>query len=252
MRRIREVLRLHAERLSLGEIAVSLNMGKTTVRACLERGRAAGLSWPLPCELDDAALEAKLYPGSTEVAKRAEPDWLQVRRDLSSRRHHVTLSLLWLEYRQEHPEGYGYTQFCVKFRRWQQAQNLVMRFEYPDGERVFIDFCGDTMDVIDPRTGEIEQAQIFCAVHGASGYMYAEAVPSQDLESWLSAHVRMFGFYAGVPEILVVDYVARHIIGVLCPPELCGRRRSPAGFRTGGGEGGAGTGHITFRAMRAI
>ena len=199
MRRIREVFRLQAEERSLGEIALSLNMAKSTVRACLERGRAVGLSWPLPSELDDAALEAKLYPGSTEVAKRAEPDWLQVRRELSSRRHHVTLSLLWLEYRQDHPDGYGYTQFCVKFRRWQQTQDLVMRFEYPDGERVFIDFCGDTMDVIDPTTGEVEQAQIFCAVLGASGYMYAEAVRSQDLESWLSAHVRMFGFYAGYP-----------------------------------------------------
>lgn len=207
MRRIREVLRLHAERRSLGEIALSLNIGKSTVREYVERGRAAGLSWPLPSELDDAALEAELYPGSTEVAKRAEPDWLQVRRELSSRRHHVTLSLLWLEYRQDHPDGYGYTQFCVKFRRWQQAQDLVMRFEYPDGERVFIDFCGDTMDVIDPRTGEIEQAQIFCAVLGASGYMYAEAVRGQDLESWLSAHVRMFGFFAGVAEILVPDNI---------------------------------------------
>ena len=114
MRRIREVLRLHAQRRSLSEVAVSLNIGKTTVREYVERRRAAGLSWPLPSELDGATLEAKLYPGSSEVAKRAEPDWPQVRRELSSRRHHVTLSLLWLEYRQDHPDGYGYTQFCVK------------------------------------------------------------------------------------------------------------------------------------------
>src|SRR5437660_2471951 len=206
MRQVSEVLRLRAEGLSLRQIGRSLGIGVTTAHEYLWRASAAGLEWPLPEGLDAEELEARLFrlEESGPHTTRPEPDWLEVHKELR-RGKHVTLRLLWLEYRRERPEGWGYTQFCVRYRRWQGRQDVVMRQEHPGGERVFVDFCGDTVPVTDPETGEVYEAQIFVAVLGASGYLYAEAVRRQDLESWLGLHVRALEFFGGVTRVLVPD-----------------------------------------------
>ena len=206
MRQVSEVLRLRAEGLSLRQIGRSLGIGVTTAHEYLWRASAAGLEWPLPEGLDAEELEARLFrlEESGPHTTRPEPDWLEVHKELR-RGKHVTLRLLWLEYRRERPEGWGYTQFCVRYRRWQGRQDVVMRQEHPAGERVFVDFCGDTVPVTDPETGEVYEAQIFVAVLGASGYLYAEAVRRQDLESWLGLHVRALEFFGGVTRVLVPD-----------------------------------------------
>jgi transposase len=118
---------------------------------------------------------------------------------------HVTLQLLHLEYKAVHPEGLSYTQFCVHYRRWRARQDVVMRLEYAAGERMFVDFAGDTVPVTDPDTGEIWNAQVFVSVLGASGYLYVEATRSQDLASWLGAHVRALEFYGGSVRAVVPD-----------------------------------------------
>ncbi len=205
MRQVSEVLRLAAGGLSLREISRSLNIGHTTAREYLERARRAGLSWPLPPEVNEAELEARLYPSAPPTAvSRPLPDWLTVHRDLK-RSKHVTLKLLWLEYRDVHPDGLGYSQFSDRYRQWASRQETVMRLSYPAGERMFVDFCGDTVPVVDRQTGEIRQAQVFAAALGFSGYLYAEAFWSQDLGSWLAAHVHAFEAVAGVPQLLVPD-----------------------------------------------
>jgi transposase len=160
----------------------------------------------LPDNLDAADLEARLFKRDEEANRsgRPEPDWLEVRRE-HKRDKHVTLQLLHLEYKQAHPDGWGYTQFCRHYKRWLERQDVVMRLEYAAGERMFVDFAGDTMPVTDPDTGEVWDAQIFVSVLGASGYLYAEATRGQDLASWLGAHVRALEFYGGAPRVVVPD-----------------------------------------------
>jgi transposase len=173
-------------------------------------------------------LEARLFIRSEEASRpgRPEPDWLAVHRERKQGKH-VTLQLLWLEYKQAHPDGWGYTQFCTHYHRWLGRQDVVMRLEYPAGDRLFVDFAGDTVPITDTETGEVWQAQVFVAVLGASGYLHVEATRSQDLASWLGAHVRALEALSGVPRVLVLDYVARNIIDLLWRTGLCGRGAVP-------------------------
>lgn len=206
MRKIGEVLRLKSRGLNNRDIARSTGVGKTTVYEYLARAEAAGVGWPLPPELDEAVLEATLFPPPTAelAARRPEPDWRAVHRELK-RGKHVTLRLLWIEWRQDHPEGWGYSQFCEHYGSWLCEQDLVMRMEYAAGERMFVDFTGDRMPVIDPATGEVTMAEIFVSVLGASGMLYVEATRGQDLQSWLLAHVRAWDAYGGVARVTVPD-----------------------------------------------
>jgi transposase len=206
MRHITEVLRLNAQGLSYRQIAQSVGISASTVQSYLERAQRAGLSWPLPVDLDDAAIEAQLFTRTEEELRpgRPEPDWLEVHRQ-RKRGKHVTLQLLHLEYKAVHPQGLSYTQFCVHYRRWRARQDVVMRLEYAAGERMFVDFAGDTVPVTDPDTGEVWNAQVFVSVLGASGYLYVEATRSQELASWLGAHVRAVEFYGGSAGVVVPD-----------------------------------------------
>ena len=118
MRKIKDVLRLHASGLSTRRIAASLRLGQSTVCEHLRRLRLAGLAWPLPERLTDAELERRLFPPPPADAAMlyAQPDWPMIHREL--RRTSVTLSLLWEEYRAAHTDGYGYSRFCELYRRW--------------------------------------------------------------------------------------------------------------------------------------
>jgi transposase len=199
MRKIREVLRLKAAGLNIREIAVATGAARTTVYEYLVRAGGAGLSWPLPEDMDDEAVEARLFPPATaELAQsRPVPEWREVHRELRAGKH-VTLRLLWLEWRQDHPDGWGYSQFCAHYERWLDRQDVVMRLSYPAGERTFVDFSGDKVPITDPTTGEVARAEVFVAVLGCSGMLYVEATPDQSLESWLMAHVHAWEAYGGV------------------------------------------------------
>jgi transposase len=204
MRKIGEILRLKAAGLNIRDIARSTGAGRTTVYEYLARAEAAGLSWPLPADMDEATLETKLFPPPSleSAAARPVPDWREVNRELKRHRH-VTLRLLWLEWKRAHPEGWGYSQFCAHYQRWLGAQDLVMRLEYAAGERLFVDFAGDKMSIVEG--GVVTPMEIFVSVLGASGMLYAEAVRGQDLESWLLAHARAYEFYGGVARVTVPD-----------------------------------------------
>jgi len=206
MRQITEVLRLAAQNLSYRQIGQSLNVSPSTVQGYVKRAQSAGLSWPLPEDLDGLGLEERLFKRSEDELRpgRPEPDWLEVHRQ-RKRGKHVTLQLLWLEYKQANPEGLSYTQFCVHYRRWRGRQDLVMRFEYVAGERMFVDFCGDTLGITDPETGQPWRAPVFACALGASGYLYVEATGSQNLACWLGAHVNALNFYGGSVRAVVPD-----------------------------------------------
>ena len=205
MRKIRDVLRLSADGLSTRQIAASLTIGRTTLQGYLDRARDADLSWPLPPEMSDTDLERLVYPRTArDVSNRAtQPDWAHIHREL--RRKGVTLSLLWEEYRADHPDGYGYSRFCELYTRWEGKLSPVMRQRHPAGERLFVDYAGHTIDVTDPMTGEVRTAQLFVAALGASSYTFAEASWTQSLSDWIASHVRAFGFFGGVTAQIVSD-----------------------------------------------
>ena len=213
MRKIREALRLClAEGLSPRQAGIATGLPRTTVRRYVERAAEVGLGWPLPPDLDDRALEERLYgraaPPPTE--QRPIPDWPLVHREL--RRKSVTLALTWAEYRAGCPDGFGYTWFTQHYRAWAGRLDVVLRQDHRAGEKLFLDFAGQTIPITDPLTGEIWQAQLFVAVLGASNYTYAEALPSQELPHWLGAHVRAFEFMGGAPAILVPDNLKAGVI----------------------------------------
>ena len=206
MRRIRDLLRLKFENgLSTRLIAISLGISKGAVGEYLQRARSAGLDWPLPEEMTDTALERMLFPAAREVTSigRHQPNWAYVDQEL--RRTGVTRALIWQEYRTEHPDGYGYTWFCVHFDAWKRRTSPTMRQHHAAGEKVFVDFAGDTIDVIDPVTGVARATKLFVAALGASSYVYCEARPSEGLADWIGCHVGMFAFFGGVAAIIVCD-----------------------------------------------
>jgi transposase len=207
MRKIRDMLRLTAAGMSSRKIAASLSIGGTTVVDCLRRARAVGVGWPLPEDLSDVALEAGLFPASMALAaiksRRPQADWPAIHREL--KRPGVTLQLLWEEHRAAHPEGYGYSRFCELFRAWEGRLSPTMRQTHVAGEKLFVDYAGTTLDVIDGTTGEVLAAQLFVAALGASSYTWAEATWTQGLGDWIGSHTRAFVFFGGVAAMLVSD-----------------------------------------------
>ena len=203
MRKVREILRLrYACELSERQIAQSCNLSKGSVSNYLRRAEAAGLSWPLPDEWDDAALEARLFAVKGEAA-RPEPDWEHVHKE--KQRKGVTLLLLWQEYKAQHPAGYEYSTFTVRYRAWLGEQGVTMRQSHVAGEKLFVDYAGVTVDITDPVSGEVQQGQVFVAVLGASNYTYAEVTQSQSSGDWLLSHRRALEFFGGVPKVVVPD-----------------------------------------------
>ena len=206
MRKIEEVLRLKwGHQLSNRQIANSCLISHTTVREYLDRARLAGLSWPLDPALDNTTLESMLFPEKAlfPSGQRTMPSMDYLFREL--KRKGVTLQLLWYEYRQANPEGYQYSQFCHRYRQWVKKLDVTLRQEHRAGEKLFIDYAGQTVPIIDPATGECVEAQIFIAALGASSYTFAEASLAQDLPSWIRSHVHAFQFFGGVTQILVPD-----------------------------------------------
>lgn len=205
MRKIREVLRLVYELgLSNRQVASSLGISHSTVGEYRRRAREAGLSWPLGPEWDDARLEACFFPPPRpSTASRPLPDWSWVYRELGKKG--VTLQLLWLEYRQAHPDGYQYSQFCDLYRRWREGLEIALRQPYRGGEKLFVDYAGPSVEIVDPKTGEVRGARVFVGALGASNYTFVDLTWTRSLPDWTRSHVRMFEFLGGVPELVVPD-----------------------------------------------
>jgi len=207
MRIIKDVLRLKFEAgLSQRQISRSLNIGLGTVSLHLNRAKSVGLAWPLPEGMDDAALARTLFASQQAPARSglAEPDCASMHAEL--KRKGVTKQLLWEEYKQIHGDGgYQYSQYCHRYRSWVLTLKRSMRQIHKAGEKLFIDYCGPTVPIVNPDTGEVLQAQVFVATWGASNYTYAEATRSQKKADWIQSHVNAFEFFGGVPEVLVPD-----------------------------------------------
>jgi transposase len=206
MRQIKDLLRLrHDAGLSLREIARSLNLSVGVVSKYLQLAAAAGIGWPPPAELDEDALARKIQPpAAADLSTAPLPNFAELHQEL--RHKGVTLQLLWEEYAQTNPVGhYSYPHFCVLYREWRRRLSPTMRQTHAPGDKMFVDYCGPTLPIIDPLTGEVRAAQIFVAVLGASNYTYAEATFTQRLHDWVGSHVRAFEYFGGAPRLVVPD-----------------------------------------------
>ncbi len=205
MRRIKEILRMRMDKdQPVRDVARAMGVSLGAVSGMVARAKGAGLGWSEVEQMDDVALERLLYPSVAERERRPLPDFKHVHAEL--RRKGVTLMLLWEEYQAQYPEDhYGFSQFCQYYRAFASKLNVVMRHRHRAGEKMFVDYSGDGIPMVDPESGEVGQAELFVAVLGASDYMYAEATASQQLEDWIDCHIHAYEFFDGVPEITVPD-----------------------------------------------
>ena len=206
MSKVIDVLRLkHEADLSHEKIARAVGLSRGSVGHYVNQAEALGIGWPLPPGMDEAQLEAKLLQRQVKRASAfVKPDFPRIHQEL--KRKGVTLQLLWSEYTATHGEQtYRYSQFCFHYKRWRARQKRSMRQLHRAGEKLFIDYCGPTVPIVDGATGELSQAQVFVAVLGASNYTYAEATWTQTLPDWIASHQRAFRFFGGVVELLVPD-----------------------------------------------
>ena len=205
MRKISEILR---QRFELGlpyrEIAKSLNISVSTVSDYIGRAKSANVSWPLPTGLTETVLyEALFLPVSDVKSQRIHPDWEIIHREL--RKKGMTLRLLWREYREQHPQGLGYSQFCHQYQYYAKTITPVMRQIHKAGEKSFVDYAGMKVPWIDVKTAEINEAEVFVGCLGASQFIFAEATATQQLQDWITSHIHMFEYWGGVSEIVVPD-----------------------------------------------
>jgi transposase len=173
-----------------------------TIVDYLDRADKAGVHWPIPATMDERTLGRLLFPSKSGSGHSAfiDLDYTHIKEELTL--PHVTKQLLWQEYRQQHPDnGYSYAQFCARYKDWLSRQQRSMRQQHKAGEKLFIDYCGPTIPVVNPDTGEIKPAQVFVAVLGASNYTYAEATWTQNQADWINAHIRAFEFLGGLPRV---------------------------------------------------
>lgn len=204
MRKISEVLRLSLEqKMPQRRIAASCKVARSTVADYLDRARAAGLGWPLPEGMDEVQLDRLLFPLRAADSPRPALDMAYIRREML--RPSVTLQLLWEEHRVHTPEGYSYSQYCKLYRDWLGKRAISLRQEHRAGEKLFVDFAGDTIPITDPVTGEISRGHLFVAVLGCSNYTYAELTPAEQLPDWIGAQVNALEDIGGVPLVVVPD-----------------------------------------------
>ena len=206
MYRVREVLRLSAAGLSVRQVAAGAKLSIGAVSKYLNAARVAGIGWPLPTEWDDAELERRLH-GETAArpSKLVMPVCAAIHQELKRHRH-VTLQLLWEEYRERHgAAAYSYSEYCTHYRRWKRTSARSMRQRHVGGEKLFVDYAGSTVTIHGPTVELSSQASVFVAVWGASNLTYAEATRTQTLPDWLGSHVRALTAFGGAPAILVPD-----------------------------------------------
>jgi len=221
MRKIREIVRLGLNcQMGCREIARSCSISHSTVSEYLNRVKGNGLTYGDIEKMSDGELERLVKGGREGKAVKAgktgktgdagkangsrpQPDWGVIHQEL--KKSGVTLQLLWQEYKQIHPDGYQSTQFCELYSRWKKKLRVSLRQSYKAGEKMFVDYAGQTVPVIDSKSGEVKDAQVFVAVLGASNYTYTEATWDQGLASWTASHVRAFEYFGGVPRIVVPD-----------------------------------------------
>jgi transposase len=201
MHNIEDILKHRQNGLSIRDIATVLGLKVSTVNDYLQRAKRANLSFPLPDDLSGQELQDRLL--SRTESTRPMPDWRKVK--AAMRGKGMTLQLAHEEYLRDHPDGYQYTQFCKHYHGFVKSLEISMRQTHTPGEKLFVDFAGQTVAIIDGARREVLHAPIFVAVLGASNYTFAKAVESQRLGPWIGVHADALEFFQGVPLLWVPD-----------------------------------------------
>lgn len=207
MKKLKDILRLkYGQKLTHRQIAKSLSVSPSVVSRYAARAAQMGITdWPLDDTWDDVTLKNTFVNTKAPLKKHSLPNWQEVQNELKARKY-MTLQLLWEEYVEQNPAGYySYNHYCRMYRQWCSTLRLSMRQTHHAGEKLFVDYCGPTVPIVNPKTGEYRTAQVFVAVMGASNYTFAEATWSQKLEDWIMSHVRCFEFLGGVPDMVIPD-----------------------------------------------
>ena len=206
MKSIKEIIIYHISNgISIRQISRSLFLPRSTISDYISRYKSSGLCLKDIQTLEDDILYMRLYPEGRKDIEPAKtiPDYAYIHQEL--KRRGVTRMLLWEEYREQHSDGYGYSQFCDLYKQWNNKVPVSMRQVHKAGEKTFIDYSGLTMNIIDRHTGAVHKAEIFVACLGASGYSFAEASMSQKKACFIRSHINAFNFFGGVSSILVPD-----------------------------------------------
>jgi len=206
MFKIKEILRLKCEaKLSNRKIARALNISHSVVNDYTKEFKNSGKKYEDIALLNDKEIMTLLKASNPKETKYPIPDFAMVHVQL--RNKIMTLALLHEEYMDKCPnkKGYGYTWFCTRYREYSKKVNPSMRLVHKAGEKIFVDFSGKTMPIVNPTNGVIVDAQIFVAVLPASGYPFVIAIPSQKKRDFIEAHCDMYEFFGGVSELLVPD-----------------------------------------------
>jgi transposase len=208
MNKLKSILQLkYSSGLSNRMIAKSLSISPATVSKYLKKATELGINtWPLPDDkLEEASLASKVKPKQVRKKHYPTPDWVKITEDLKLHKY-LTLLITWEELKQENNDlYYSYNHFCRLYKYWTGTQRLSMRQTHHAGEKLFVDYCGPTIDIVSPTTGEVRTAQVFVAALGASNYTYCEATWSQKLEDWVMSHARCFEFLGGLPQVVIPD-----------------------------------------------
>lgn len=204
MNKIGKVLELHSNTsLSIRATSRATRLPGSTVSDYIKRFKESDLSFAQLSDLNESEIYQKLFPGEQKQRGKIKPDFAKINSELKKK--YVTRQLLWEEYKEQNPDGFGYTQFCYHLSRWQKKLTVSMRQIHKAGEKLFIDYSGLQGEITDRKTGKKSKVEIFVATLGASGYTYAEASENQKLESFIDSHVNAFEFFEGVTDILVPD-----------------------------------------------
>ena len=199
--------------ISLREIAIATKLPHTTIADYCKRFDNSGYDLDVLLSFGDDKIISILFPNKKIVQKNLEkpmPDVEYIHKEIVKKG--VTFELLWYEYKDIHPDGYGLSQFKEYYYRYKKRLNPSMRQTHIPGDKLFVDYSGLTMNVIDQFTGEVSKVQVFVAVLGASGYTFVHATKSQTLKDFILSHTKAFDFFGGVPNVLVPDNLKSAII----------------------------------------
>jgi transposase len=204
MRHIKKILELSSNTsLSVRDIEKATGVARSTVNQYIKRFEDCALTFEQLNALNESQIYSRLFKEPQKQRGKVKPDFSYIQQEL--KRPKVTRQLLWEEYKEQNPDGFGYTQFCYHLGEWIKKLNISMRQAHKAGEKLFIDYSGLKGQITDPETGEVKKADIFVGALGASGYTFAEASADQKLQSFVHSHVNAFEYFEGTPEILVPD-----------------------------------------------
>ena len=202
----RRILRLHHEGKSLRFIASYLGISRNTVTKYLHSFRVCGIPYDELMKLSDNQLDELLNPPKRKISKKLEVlQKLFPVLEQRLKRPGMTKQKLWEEYRKEHPSGYSSTQFYHYYNIWKKVSSLSLHMTHQAGDKMFIDYTGQKMRIVNKKTGEKTPVEVFVAILGASQYTYVEARLSQKKEDFITCVENALHFFGGVPEAIVPD-----------------------------------------------